>query len=115
MPESVARLIKKSQAIDSLSDTGYSFEYVRTPLAAEGFGMYVKDCLNYTVIERTSEEAFQALWIDIQFFGRPNIICGIIYRKHNSPQGFQDDFDEALERIGPSNKSVFIMGHVTST
>ena len=41
------------------------------------------------MIERTSEEALQALWIDIQFFGRPNIICGIIYRKHNSPQGFQ--------------------------
>ena len=109
MPESVASLMqKKNQAIDSLSDTGYSFEYVPMPLAAEGFGMYVKDCLNYTVIERT-------LWIDIQFFGRPNIICRIIYRKHNSPQGFQDDFDEALERIGPSNKSVFIMGHVTST
>ena len=46
------------------------------------------------MIERTSEEALQALWIDIQFFGRPNIICGIIYRKHNSPQGFQDDFDD---------------------
>ena len=56
------------------------------------------------MIERTSEEAFQALWIDIQFFGRPNIICGIIYRKHNSPQGFQDDFDEALETIGPSKQ-----------
>ena len=67
------------------------------------------------MIERTSEEAFQALWIDIQFFGRPNIIYGIIYRKHNSPQGFQDDFDEALERISPSNKSVFMKGHVTST
>lgn len=46
------------------------------------------------MIERTSEEALQALWIDIQFFERPNIICGIIYRKHNSPQGFQDDFDD---------------------
>ena len=46
------------------------------------------------MIERTSEEALQALWIDIQFFKRPNIICGIIYRKHNSPQGFQDDFDD---------------------
>ena len=77
--------------------------------------MYVKDRLNYTVIKRTSEEAFRALSIDIPFLGRRNIICGIIYRQHNSPQGFQDSFDEAPERIGPSNKSVFIMGHVTST
>ena len=120
MPESVTSLMKENQALEiqiySLSDTGYSFEYVPTPLAAGGVGMYVKDCLKCTAIERTSEDAFQALWIDIQFFGRPNVICGIIYRKHNSPQGgSQDYFDEALERICASNKSVFIMGHVTST
>ena len=51
MPESVTSLMKENQAlkiqIDSLSDTGYSFEYVPTPLAAGGVGMYVKDCLKY--------------------------------------------------------------------
>lgn len=61
---------------------GYSFEYDHTPLAAAGVGMFVKDSLNYTVTERrserTSKEAFQALWIEIQFSGCPNIICGII-------------------------------------
>ena len=61
---------------------GYSFEYDQTPLAAAGVGMFVKDSLNYTIrerrSERTSKEAFQALWIEIQFSGRPNIICGII-------------------------------------
>ena len=67
--------------------TGYSFEYVPTPLAAGGVGRYVKDSLNYTVIERTSKEAFQALWIEIQFSGRrKNIICGIVYRQHYSPR-----------------------------
>ena len=64
---------------------GYSFEYVPTPLAAGGVGMYATDSLNYTVIERTSKKAFQALWIKIQFSGPPNIICGIIYRQYNSP------------------------------
>ena len=59
---------------------GYSFEYAPTPLAAGGVGMYVKDSLNYTVIERNSRDAFQALWIEIQFSGRPNLICGTIYR-----------------------------------
>ena len=65
MPESVTSLMKENQAleiqIDSLSDTGYSFEYVPTPLAAGGVGMYVKDCLKCTAMERTSEDAFQAL------------------------------------------------------
>ena len=50
---------------------GYSFEYIPTPLAAGGVGMYIKECLNYTVIERISDEAFQTLWIEIQFSGRP--------------------------------------------
>ena len=48
--------------------------------------MYVKDCLNYAVIERISEEALQALWIKIQFCGSRNTICGVIYssRIHHS-------------------------------
>ena len=32
------------------------------------------------------------------------------YRQHNSPQCFQDYFEETLERLPASNKSVFIMG-----
>lgn len=48
MPESVTSLMKENQALEiqiySLSDTGYSFEYVPTPLTAGGVGMYVKDC-----------------------------------------------------------------------
>ena len=63
---------------------GYSFEYVPTPPAAGGVSMYATDSLNYTVRERTSKKAFQALWIKIQFSGPPNIICGITYRQHNS-------------------------------
>ena len=36
-------------------------EYVPTPLSAGGVGMYIKSDLNYTVIEKSSEDAFQAL------------------------------------------------------
>ena len=63
---------------------GYSL-YILTLLAAGGVSMYATDSLNYTVRERTSKKAFQAAWIKIQFSGPPNIICGIIYRQHNSP------------------------------
>ena len=31
---------------------GYEFEYVPTPLAAGGVGMYIKENLNYTIIEK---------------------------------------------------------------
>ena len=57
---------------------GYVFEHVPTPLASGGVGLYINDSLKYTVIEKTSEEAFQALWIEIQFTRKSNIICGII-------------------------------------
>ena len=44
--------------------------------------MYVNNSLNYTILEKTSNEAFQALWIEIDFLHCKNIICGVIYRQH---------------------------------
>ena len=56
---------------------GYVFEYVPTPLASGGVGLYINDSLKYTV------------WIEnIQLHQKSNIICGIIYRQHNSPKRF---------------------------
>ena len=69
---------------------GYVFEYVPTPLASGGVGLYINDSLKYTVIEKVSDEAFQSVWIEIQLQQKSNIICGIIYRQHNSPKRFQE-------------------------
>ena len=44
---------------------GYIFEYTPTPLASGDVGLYINESLKYTVIEKTSSEAFQALWIEI--------------------------------------------------
>ena len=64
----------------------YNFEYVPTPLTAGGAGICIENGLKYTVIERTSNQAFQAMWITIQFTNKRDIICGVIYRQHNGPQ-----------------------------
>ena len=103
--------------INSLKDVdfdpsipGYAFEHVPTPLTSGGVGLYINDSLKYAVIEKTFEEAFQALWIEIQFSRKSNIFCGIIYRQHNSPQRFQEYFALTLEKLISSNKSVYIMG-----
>ena len=45
--------------------------------------------LNYKIIEKTTNEAFPALWIEIIQAKHANIICGVIYRLHNSPERFQ--------------------------
>ena len=90
-----------------------NFEFIPTPLAAGGVGMYINDALKYSVIEKTSNESFQALWvdIDIQTSGRKtNVICGVIYRQHNSPEKFQNYFDETVERFSTSNKTIYLMG-----
>ena len=66
----------------------YNFGFSSTPLSAGGVGVYVDEAMNYTVIERTSNEAFQALWIELQFAKQINIICGVIYRQHHSAERF---------------------------
>ena len=57
----------------------YNFKFFPTPLSAGGVGMYIDERMNYTVIERTSNEAFQALWMELQFVKQSIIICGVIY------------------------------------
>ena len=44
---------------------GYVFECVPTPLVSGGVGMFIIESLNYRILEQTTNEAFQALWIEI--------------------------------------------------
>ena len=87
----------------------YNFEYVPTPLSAGGVGMYIDNGLKYTVIEKTSNQDFQALWVAIHFTNKRDIICGVIYRQHNCPDKFLNYFDETLERLSNSSKSIYVM------
>ena len=48
-----------------LSISGYAFEHVPTPLASGGIGLFVNQSLNYNVLAKTLNEAFQALWVEI--------------------------------------------------
>jgi hypothetical protein len=90
----------------------YNFEFVPTPLNAGGVGMYIDNCLKYIVVENISNEAFQALWIEISLPKRSNIICGVIYRQHNSPESFLKYFEETIETFSHSGKIIYIMGDI---
>ena len=90
---------------------GYAFEHVPTPLASGGVEMFIDESLNYHILEKTSNEAFQALWVEISFDKNKNIICGIIYRQHNSPDRFQLYFDQSIENFTSFGKRVIIMGN----
>ena len=89
---------------------GYSFEYVPTPLSSGGVGLFIDESLNYRILETISDEAFQALWAEITFENKKNVICGILYRQHNSPERFQLYFDESIEKFTSSGKDIVIMG-----
>ena len=80
----------------NLNIPGYALEFVPTALASGGVGMYSSNNLRYSVLERTSSQSFQALWIEIHFENKKKtIICGIIYRQHNSPDTFLSYFENA--------------------
>ena len=56
----------------------YNFEHVPTPLSAGGVGMYIDENLKYTIIEKCSNEAFQALWVEVHLPKHPNIIRRVV-------------------------------------
>ena len=45
----------------NLNIPGYAFEFVPTPLASGGVGMYINNNLTYSILERTSNQSFQAV------------------------------------------------------
>ena len=71
--------------------------------------MYINNCLKFKVLERTSKEAFQALWIEIESPKSKNIVCGVIYRQHNDPEQFLQYLDMTLEKLSSSDKVVYLM------
>ena len=72
--------------------------------------MFIDENVKYRVIEKISSRAFQALWVELQFERKSNIICGVIYRQHNSPESFQTYFDETIEKLSNSGKPIYVLG-----
>ena len=64
--------------------------------------MFIYETLNHKVIEKTSNEAFQALWIEMPLAKKKNVICRVTYRQRNSPDLFQRYFEETIEKLTPT-------------
>ena len=88
----------------------YVLEHVPTPLASGGAGVFVDQSINYNVLEKTSNEAFRVPWVEISFVNHKNIVCGIIYDQHNSPDYFLTYLDKTIEILVSDDKDVYIMG-----
>ena len=84
---------------------GYVFEHVPTPLACGGVGLFVDETLSYSILEKDSTESFQALWIEISFVKKKNVICGVLYRQHNSPESFLKYLEETIDKFTSTGKN----------
>jgi exonuclease III len=106
--------ITQSSSLDfNPNIVGYNFEYVATTFSAGGVGLYIHDSLkvlNYRILEKISNKAFQALWIEVEFINKANVICGVLYRQHNSPDDFQNYIDLSLEKFGATGKPIYLLG-----
>ena len=71
--------------------------------------MNIDSELKYTVLEKSSNEAFQTLWVEIHQTNAANIICGVLYRQHNSPEQFLKYFEETSENFIATGKPVYVM------
>ena len=70
--------------------------------------MYIDETMNCTVVERTYNEAFQALWIALQFAKQSNITCDVIYKQDNSAELFYTILKKLLIAIAlQENRFVF--------
>ena len=69
---SETKITKTSLLAFNPSITGYEFEYIPTPPAAGGVGMYIKSDLNYTVIEKSFEDEFKPFGMRSSSYGSAN-------------------------------------------
>ena len=107
-----ARITNSNSDVSIPKIPGYNFEFVPTPLSAGGVGIFIGEPLDYKILEKTSNRAYQALWTEVLFSGKKNIVCGIIYRQHNSPEVFQNYFENTIDKFVSSGKLVFLLGDI---
>lgn len=89
---------------------GYRFEFVPTPLAAGGVGLFIDENVKYRIVERVTNSSYQALWIEFQQSNDKKNMCGIVYRQHNDANEFLDYLSESLERFNRHNHNIYLMG-----
>ena len=76
--------------------------------------MYVDGTMNYTVIKRTSNEAFQALWIELQLANRSKEISSVVLFIGNIivRKVFLDRFEKGVDRYSATGKPICLLGDV---
>ena len=67
---------------------------------------------NKTKEMKASTESFQVLWIEISFVKKKNVICGVLYRQHNSPGSFLKYLEETIDKFTSTGKNLCLLGNL---
>ena len=63
-------------------------------------------------LKKISNEPFQALWLEIKFTKKSSIICGVVYRLHNSADCLLEYFEETVDQYSATDKSIYLSGDI---
>ena len=66
--------------------------------------------LNTQLSKNVLMRLFRPFGFELHLPKHANIICGVVYRQHNSPELFQEYFDRTIEKLSASGKQIFLMG-----
>ena len=69
-PFNIIRITENDQSDYQPSIPGYSFEFVPTPLAAGGVGMFIDDNVKYRVIEKSRHTLFKPCGLNYNLKGK---------------------------------------------
>ena len=110
---SETKLKADQECFTDINIPGYDFISEPSLSNAGGVAFYIRDYLTYSILAElsTSNKDFEALWIEINFIGQPNLICGIVYRHPNANlENVLNYIDSTIEKIHQQNKLSLLMG-----
>jgi hypothetical protein len=108
--------IKLREGQDPLTNiqlTGYEFLHQPSLSNAGGVAFYIKNNFNFKIRNdiTANDLEYEALWIEIETLGQPNMICGVIYRHPNGNlENCMKYIDSTIDIIHRENKLCLIMG-----
>ena len=97
----------------NLNIPGYDLISEPSHSNAGGVAFYIKNNLKYITRSQFTKSTndFEALWIEIDFGNKANLICGLIYRHPSSNlDNFMDYINPTIETINQENKFCILMG-----
>ena len=89
----------------------YHFEYVPMPLSAGGVERMKTTMYDTKSLKKPLMSLFRH-WLEIEFTKKSNIICGVVYRQHNSADCLLEYFEETLDQYSTTSKSIYLFGDI---